>query len=111
MTAGDSSSLNDGASALLIGDDSLPGPSLARIVSRGTHALDPDILGFAPVEATNKASAWRGRDIDARGVADGRSAGRRSRSRVLSRRREPRDRPRCKELTQGIAPVSRARAV
>jgi acetyl-CoA acetyltransferase family protein len=60
VTAGNSSSLNDGASALLIGDDSLPGEPLARIVSRGTHGVDPDIFGFAPVEAANKAVARAG---------------------------------------------------
>jgi acetyl-CoA acetyltransferase family protein len=60
VTAGNSSSLNDGASAVLIGDDSVPGEPLARIVSRGTHALDPDIFGFAPVEAANKALARAG---------------------------------------------------
>ena len=40
---------------MLIGDDSLPGEPLARIVSRGAHAVDPDIFGIAPVEAANAA--------------------------------------------------------
>ncbi len=60
VTAGNASSLNDGASALLIGDESIPGEPLARIVSRGIHALDPDIFGFAPVEAANRALARAG---------------------------------------------------
>jgi acetyl-CoA acetyltransferase family protein len=60
VTAGNSSPLNDGASALLIGDETLPGDPIARIVSRGTHAVDPDIFGFAPVEAANKALARAG---------------------------------------------------
>jgi acetyl-CoA acetyltransferase family protein len=55
LTAGNASPLNDGAGALLIGDDSLPGQPLARIVGRGAHAVDPDIFGIAPVEAANKA--------------------------------------------------------
>ncbi len=55
VTAGNASSLNDGASALLIGDDSLPGEPLGRIVGRGVHGVDPDIFGIAPVEAANKA--------------------------------------------------------
>jgi acetyl-CoA acetyltransferase family protein len=55
VTAGNASSLNDGAGAALIGDQSLPAEPLARIVSRGTHAVDPDIFGIAPVEAANKA--------------------------------------------------------
>ena len=60
VTAGNSSPLNDGASALLIGDDSLPGEPLARIVTRGVHAVDPDIFGIAPVEAANRALARAG---------------------------------------------------
>jgi acetyl-CoA acetyltransferase family protein len=55
VTAGNASSLNDGAGALLIGDESLPGEPLARIAGRGAHAVDPDIFGIAPVEAANKA--------------------------------------------------------
>jgi acetyl-CoA acetyltransferase family protein len=57
VTAGNASSLNDGAGALLIGAESLPGEPLARIVSRGAHAVDPDIFGIAPVEAANQALA------------------------------------------------------
>lgn len=60
VTAGNSSPLNDGAGALLIGDDSLPGEPLARIVSRASHAVDPDIFGIAPVEAANKALSRAG---------------------------------------------------
>lgn len=62
VTAGNASPLNDGAGALLIGDDSLPGEPLARIVSRGIHAVDPDIFGIAPVEAANQALARAGID-------------------------------------------------
>jgi acetyl-CoA acetyltransferase family protein len=57
VTAGNASSLNDGAGALLIGAESLPGEPLARIVSRGAHSVDPDIFGIAPVEAANQALA------------------------------------------------------
>jgi acetyl-CoA acetyltransferase family protein len=60
VTAGNASSLNDGAGALVIGDESLDGEPLARIVGRGTHAVDPDIFGIAPVEAANKALAKAG---------------------------------------------------
>jgi acetyl-CoA acetyltransferase family protein len=55
VTAGNASPLNDGAGAILIGDASLPEEPLARIVSRGVHAVDPDIFGIAPVEAANRA--------------------------------------------------------
>jgi acetyl-CoA acetyltransferase family protein len=55
VTAGNASSLNDGASALVVGDESYPAEPLARIVSRGMQAVDPDIFGIAPVEAANRA--------------------------------------------------------
>ncbi len=55
VTAGNASPLNDGAGALLIGDGTLAGEPLARIVSRGAHGVDPDIFGIAPVEAANTA--------------------------------------------------------
>jgi acetyl-CoA acetyltransferase family protein len=55
VTAGNASPLNDGAGALLIGDDSLGREPLARIAGRGTHAVDPDMFGIAPVEAANVA--------------------------------------------------------
>jgi acetyl-CoA acetyltransferase family protein len=55
VTAGNASSLNDGAAAVLIGDETLPGEPLARIVARGVHAVDPDVFGIAPVEAANRA--------------------------------------------------------
>ncbi|MDQ3881212.1 MAG: thiolase family protein [Chloroflexota bacterium] len=60
VTAGNASPLNDGAGALLIGDESLAAEPLARIVGRGTHAVDPDVFGIAPVEAANKALARAG---------------------------------------------------
>jgi acetyl-CoA acetyltransferase family protein len=60
VTAGNASPLNDGAGALLIADDSLPGEPLARIAGRGAHAVDPDIFGIAPVEAANRALARAG---------------------------------------------------
>ena len=60
VTAGNSSPLNDGAAALLIGDDGIPGEPLARFVSRGTHAVDPDMFGIAPVQAADKALARAG---------------------------------------------------
>jgi acetyl-CoA acetyltransferase family protein len=60
VTAGNASSLNDGAGALVLGDESHPGEPLARITGRGTHAVDPDIFGIAPVEAANKALAKAG---------------------------------------------------
>ncbi|MCU1529046.1 MAG: beta-ketoadipyl CoA thiolase [Frondihabitans sp.] len=63
VTAGNSSPLNDGATALLIADENadLGREPLARIVSRGAAGNDPDIFGIAPVEAVNRALARAGR--------------------------------------------------
>ena len=55
VTAGNSSSLNDGAGALLVGDESSGLEPMARIAGRGTFAVDPDVFGIAPVEAANRA--------------------------------------------------------
>jgi acetyl-CoA acetyltransferase family protein len=64
VTAGNSSPLNDGASAVLLGDDAagarLGLDPLARIVSRAAQGVDPDIFGYAPVEAANRALARAG---------------------------------------------------
>jgi acetyl-CoA acyltransferase len=64
VTAGNASSLNDGAGAMLLADEAgaeaIGREPLARIVSRGTHAVDPDVFGIAPVEAANKALARAG---------------------------------------------------
>ncbi len=68
VTAGNSSPLNDGASALLLGNESADlGDPLARIVARGVAANDPNIFGVAPVEAANQALARAGKswgDVD-----------------------------------------------
>jgi acetyl-CoA acetyltransferase family protein len=59
VTAGNASPLNDGAAGLWVGDEGageiLGREPLARIVSRGVHAVDPDVFGIAPVEAANRA--------------------------------------------------------
>jgi acetyl-CoA acetyltransferase family protein len=64
VTAGNASSLNDGGGALFLGDEAaaaaLRREPLARIAGRGTHAVDPDVFGIAPVEAANKALARAG---------------------------------------------------
>ena len=55
MTAGNSSPLNDGASAILMGTaeaaESLGITPLARVVSSATYALDPRYMGIAPAFA------------------------------------------------------------
>jgi acetyl-CoA acyltransferase len=64
ITAGNASPLNDGASAVLIGSESAAeaighAPS-ARIAGRAAHALEPQLFGYAPVEAAEKAMARAG---------------------------------------------------
>jgi acetyl-CoA acyltransferase len=64
VTAGNASTLNDGASAVLIGDEQtarrLGIDPLARIVSRGVHGVEPQYFGIGPVEASRKALAKAG---------------------------------------------------
>ncbi|WP_137846385.1 thiolase family protein [Microbacterium sp. 2FI] len=56
VTAGNSSSINDGASAVLVGAEGvLDAEPLARIISRAAHGVDPDQFPIAPIEAANKA--------------------------------------------------------
>ena len=68
VTAGNSSPINDGASAVLIaGEGALPVEPLARIAGRAAHGVDPDQFPIAPIEAANKALARAGRtwaDVD-----------------------------------------------
>jgi acetyl-CoA acetyltransferase family protein len=64
VTAGNSSPLNDGAGALLLADEAGARAAgrepLARVVSRGAAAVDPDVFGIAPVGAANVALARAG---------------------------------------------------
>ncbi|GAA3755989.1 acetyl-CoA acetyltransferase family protein [Spinactinospora alkalitolerans] len=59
ITAGNASPLNDGAAALLIGDEAAARATgrepLARIVSRGVAAVEPHRFGIGPVEAADTA--------------------------------------------------------
>lgn len=68
VTAGNSSPINDGASAVLLGaEGALDIEPLARITGRGAHGVDPDVFPIAPIEAANKALARAGRtwaDVD-----------------------------------------------
>ncbi|WP_029145350.1 thiolase family protein [Microbacterium luticocti] len=68
VTAGNSSPINDGASAVLLGaEGALDAEPLARIAGRGVHGVDPDVFPLAPIEAANKALARAGRtwaDVD-----------------------------------------------
>jgi acetyl-CoA acetyltransferase family protein len=64
MTAGNSSPLNDGASAVVLAAapaaEDLGVEPLARVVASATHALDPQVMGIAPAFAIPKALARAG---------------------------------------------------
>ncbi|MDQ1739265.1 MAG: hypothetical protein QOE53_917 [Pseudonocardiales bacterium] len=64
VTAGNSSPLNDGSAALLIGDEAGAEAAgrepLARIVSRAVAAVDPQFFGIGPVKAARTALARAG---------------------------------------------------
>jgi acetyl-CoA acetyltransferase family protein len=68
VTAGNSSPINDGSSAVLLGaEGAVDAEPLARIAGRGVFGNDPDVFGVAPVEAANRALARAGRtwaDVD-----------------------------------------------
>ncbi|MGW4022385.1 thiolase family protein [Streptomyces sp. NPDC005009] len=59
ITAGNASPLSDGASALLLGTAASAGRigrnPVARVAGRGVHAVEPQMFGYAPVEAAEKA--------------------------------------------------------
>jgi len=64
VTAGNSSTLNDGASALLITTaaraQELGLKPMARLVSCAAAGVDPEVMGLGPVPATRKALALAG---------------------------------------------------
>ena len=68
VTAGNACPLNDGAAALVIMSDTkaaeLGIQPLARIVSTGVSALDPEIMGLGPVGAIRQALGHAGMTID-----------------------------------------------
>jgi acetyl-CoA acyltransferase len=56
ITAGNASPLNDGASAVLLAaENAVPAQPLARIAGRGAAALEPQLFGYAPVTAAERA--------------------------------------------------------
>jgi 3-oxoadipyl-CoA thiolase len=68
VTAGNASTLNDGAACLLIaseaGAESLGVEPLARIVSFGVAGVDPACMGIAPVKAVPRALAAAGLSLE-----------------------------------------------
>jgi acetyl-CoA C-acetyltransferase len=67
VTAGNSCPLNDGAAAVIVMSDTRAGElgvaPLARVVASGVTALDPEIMGLGPVEASRQALARAGMTI------------------------------------------------
>jgi 3-oxoadipyl-CoA thiolase len=66
VTAGNSSGINDGSSALLLvgGDAALGVRPLARIVASAVAGVDPSLMGIGPVPATRKALERAGLSVD-----------------------------------------------
>jgi acetyl-CoA C-acetyltransferase len=68
VTAGNSCPLNDGAAAVVVMSDSrareLGVKPLARIVASGVTALNPEIMGLGPIEASRQALKRAGMTID-----------------------------------------------
>ncbi len=68
ITAGNACPLNDGAAAVLVMSDrraaELGIAPLARIVSSGVSALDPEIMGLGPIEASRQALRRAGMTMD-----------------------------------------------
>ncbi len=68
ITAGNACPLNDGAAAVVVMSDTraraLGITPLARIVSSGVSALNPEIMGLGPIEASRQALARAGLTMD-----------------------------------------------
>ena len=67
VTAGNACPLNDGAAAVVVMSDTrakeLGITPLARVVSTGVSALNPEIMGLGPIEASKQALARAGLSI------------------------------------------------
>jgi acetyl-CoA C-acetyltransferase len=68
VTAGNACPLNDGAAAVVVMSDTRAGElgitPVARIVSSGVSALNPEIMGLGPIEACRQALKRAGMTID-----------------------------------------------
>ena len=66
VTAGNSSGINDGASALLVvaGDRAMGLAPIARVIASAVAGVDPSVMGIGPVPAVRKALARAGLGID-----------------------------------------------
>ena len=68
VTAGNSCPLNDGAAAVVLMSDSrareLGVKPLARVIATGVSALEPEIMGLGPMDASRQALQRAGMTID-----------------------------------------------
>ena len=68
ITAGNACPLNDGAAAVIVMSEAkaseLGVTPLARIVASGVSALDPEIMGLGPIEASRQALGRAGMTAD-----------------------------------------------
>jgi 3-oxoadipyl-CoA thiolase len=68
VTAGNASTLNDGAACLVVASESgaeeLGAEPLARVVSFGVAGVDPAVMGIGPVEAIPRAIDAAGLNLD-----------------------------------------------
>jgi acetyl-CoA C-acetyltransferase len=68
VTAGNSCPLNDGAAAVILMSDSrareLGVQPLARVITTGVSALEPEIMGLGPVDASRQALKRAGMTMD-----------------------------------------------
>jgi acetyl-CoA C-acetyltransferase len=71
VTAGNASTINDGAAAVVVTSETqakrLGRQPLARIVAQATSGIEPKLIMMAPVEATRRVLAkagWRVEDVD-----------------------------------------------
>ena len=68
VTAGNASTLNDGAACMLVasekGAEEIGAEPLARVVATGVAGVDPAYMGIGPVQAVPRALANAGLEID-----------------------------------------------
>jgi 3-oxoadipyl-CoA thiolase len=74
VTAGNSSSLNDGASAIIVASEAAVKKygltPRARIIQGGSAGVEPSVMGIGPVPATNKVLERAGMTIDQIGAVE-----------------------------------------
>ena len=74
VTAGNSSGVNDGASALILASEDFVKKHrlqpMARIISAAAAGVDPAVMGIGPVPATQKALSRAGLQVKDLGLAE-----------------------------------------